>query len=480
MRLSDDAMYRHFLQRDSACNGKFLTGVISTGIYCLPSCPARRPKRENIRFFRTLPEAQQSGLRPCRRCRPDYFYRGAEWHENLYEETAARVRRDPAAFRDISSLTTTAGLSRTALNDLFRVHAHESPAAFLRRLRVEHVCRFLAQGMKPADAAAAAGFDSASAFHEQFVARTGLTPAVYGSLQPGADFTLKLPPHYRSREVLDFYGRDPVSVSESVEPDGLKKAFQAGGRACLLEIRFTSTGAVCRSDAPDIYAAHHVAARMLGIDADAAGFERQFASDPLLGEIVTRQRGLRIPLTPEPWEALAWAIIGQQISLKAAVTLRRELIGAVGECHPTGLRAHPTAEAVANLNVDTLRGLKFSGSKAEYLLAAARAVASGELPLPALREMSALRGARLLGQIRGIGPWTVQYCSLRGLGFADCLPAGDAGLAQGLQRLAGERPSETQIREIMARYAPNRSLATYHIWASLPSRDRKGVVVRSE
>jgi 3-methyladenine DNA glycosylase/8-oxoguanine DNA glycosylase len=206
---------------------------------------------------------------------------------------------------------------------------------------------------------------------------------------------------------------------------------------------------------------------MLGIDSDAAGFERQFAGDPLLGEIVTRQRGLRIPLTPEPWEALAWAIIGQQISLKAAVALRRELIAATGHRHPAGLQAHPNAEAVANLNVDELRRLKFSGSKAEYLLAAARAVASGELPLPALREMSALRGARLMGQIRGIGPWTVQYCSLRGLGFADCLPAGDAGLAQGLERLAGDRPSEMQIREIMAKYAPHRSLATYHIWASL-------------
>ncbi|MGD1069234.1 MAG: Ada metal-binding domain-containing protein [Bryobacteraceae bacterium] len=471
MRLSDDAMYQHFLRRDSACNGKFLTGVLTTGIYCLPSCPARRPKRENIRFFRTLPEAQQSGLRPCRRCRPDFFYRGAEWHEILYEETAARVRRDPAGFRDISSLTAAAGLSRTALNDLFRSHAHESPAAFLRRIRVEHVCRMLQRGEKPGDAAAAAGFESSSSFHEQFVARTGLTPAVYGALQPRAEFTLRLPPDYRSREALDFYGRDPLSVSESVSANGLRKAFLAGGRAAMVEIRFTSAGAVCNADAVDVYAAHRAVVRMLGIDSDATGFERQFAGDPLLGGMIARQRGLRIPLTPEPWEALAWAIIGQQISLKAAVALRREVIGILGERHASGLHAHPAAETVANLNVDALRRLKFSGSKAEYLLAAARAVACGELPLPALREMSALRGARLLGQIRGIGPWTVQYCSLRGLGFADCLPAGDAGLAQGLARVAGERPNELEIREMMVKFAPHRSLATYHVWASLKEQE---------
>src|SRR4051794_38918273 len=127
MRWNEDTLFRQFLLRDASFNGKFLTGVITTGIYCLPSCPARRPKRENVRFFRTPDEARESGLRPCHRCRPDYFYRGAEWHENLYEETAARVRRESAAFTDIPSLARAAGLSRTALNGLFRDHSHESP-----------------------------------------------------------------------------------------------------------------------------------------------------------------------------------------------------------------------------------------------------------------------------------------------------------------------------------------------------------------
>jgi 3-methyladenine DNA glycosylase/8-oxoguanine DNA glycosylase len=81
--------------------------------------------------------------------------------------------------------------------------------------------------------------------------------------------------------------------------------------------------------------------------------------------------------------------------------------------------------------------------------------------------MSALHAARLVGQIRGLGPWTVQYAFLRGVGFADCLPAGDAGLAQGLARLSGNRPKEPQVREIMTKFAPYRSLATYHVWASL-------------
>ena len=467
MPWDEDALYRQFLLRDPLLNGKFLTGVVTTGIYCLPSCPARRPKRENVRFFRTPVEARETGLRPCRRCHPDAFYRGEEWHENLFERTAERVRGDVAKFKDISDLTRASGLSRTALNVLFREHGQESPAAFLRRVRAEHVRMLLRRGERPAAAAAASGYESSSAFHEQFTARSGMTPACYAALTGATHFTLKLPPKYRSREALDFYGRDPQSVSESVTPNSIRKCVLIAGRAALIEIEFRDSAGVCRTDAADTFAAHAAAVRMLGIDSDTASFERQFSNDPLLGAIVARRPGLTIPLTPAPWEALSWAIMGQQISVKAAVALRRELIGALGEKHSSGLIAHPTPERVAAIGGDALRGLKFSASKAEYLIAAARAIADGKLPLDTLRNLSARHAARLLGAVRGVGPWTVQYTFLRGLGFADCLPAGDAGLAQALERLTQSRPAEAAVREMLAAFAPYRSLASYHLWASL-------------
>jgi 3-methyladenine DNA glycosylase/8-oxoguanine DNA glycosylase len=206
---------------------------------------------------------------------------------------------------------------------------------------------------------------------------------------------------------------------------------------------------------------------MLGLHADASEFERRFIEDPLLGALIAKQQGLRIPLTPDPWEALAWAIMGQQISLKVAVMLRRNLIASKGSLHPGGLRAHPSAATVAAMDVAALRALKFSGSKAEYLLAAARAIESGALPVHEMHAMPVDRAASLASAVRGIGPWTVQYFFLRGLGLSDCLPSGDAGLAQGLARVCGARPTEKQIREMMARFAPWRSLATYHVWASL-------------
>ncbi len=472
-KLDQDALYSRFLLRDRADDGRYLAGVLSTGIYCLPSCPAKRPKRENVRFFRSPEEAAASGLRPCFRCRPDSFYRGEAFHETLYEQTAGRVRLKPGNFADIGAIGRAAGVSRTALNDLFRDHAHESPAAFLRRMRLEAVCRLIEQGVKPAEAAAEAGFGSASTFHEQFVAKTGMTPAAYAGLREKGEFRVQLPEDYRSRETLGFFGRDRESISERVLESGFEKCFEANGHAIEVAVHFGNGEAICRTDAGFAWHAHRAVVRMLGLESDTKSFER-LAGDGAIAGLFRKQRGLRIPLTPTPWEALGWAIMGQQISLQVAVMLRRTLIQEFGQAHSNGLRAFPTASVVAEIDMADLRKMKFSASKAEYLIAAARAVANGEVPLDRMRQLSARHAARLLAGIRGVGPWTIQYVFLRGLGFADCLPAGDAGLARGLEGLTGTRPDEAGVREALDRFAPFRSLAACHVWASLNNETRKG------
>ncbi len=459
----DDTLYSLFLLRDPKNNGRFLTGVLSTGIYCLPSCPARRPLRENVRFFQTPEEAAGTGLRPCRRCHPDWFYRGEEWHEDLYERTATKVRSNPAAVADVTALARAAGLSKTALNDLFRNHAQESPAAFLRRVRIHYACQLLADRGKPLEAATGSGFGSSSAFHQQFALLTGMTPAAYADLGRQRGFTLRLPPNYAKRTVLGFHGRDPEGVCEQVVGDTITKCLEGG----ILEIRLGDGAAECACTDLDGFTAHRIAVRMLGLGQDAEGFERQFQDDDLIGPIVHRQTGLRIPLAATPWEGLAWAITGQQIGLGFAISLRRRLIQLAGTLHKSGLTSHPSPAAVARLEVADLQKLQFSRSKAEYLLEAARKIAAGELDLDGLRNASAKRAARLLSNLRGIGPWTVDYMFLRGLGFPDSLPSGDAGIAQGLERLTGTRPTAKEIQTLAARFAPYRSLAAAHIWASL-------------
>lgn len=391
--------------------------------------------------------------------------RGEEWLEDHFERITALVRKDPAAFPDPASLAKAAGVNQTTLSSLFRHHAQESPSAFLLRTRVNHACSLLATGAKPVDVCAACGFAGSSAYQRQFTLLKGMSPVAYAALGTVGTFTLRLPPNYAAREVLGFHSRDPEGVCEQVSGSRITKGIHGG--VLTLQLDSTAREASCEFQDLDGFVAHQAAVRMLGLGQDAAGFERQFAADALLGPLIRKQAGLRIPLSASPWEGLAWAIIGQQIGLGFAISLRRRLILLAGTQHESGLYSHPTPAAVAGLTVDALKQIQFSKSKAEYLIETAGRIAVGDLDLEALRDRSATRAARILGKLRGIGPWTVDYVFLRGLGFPDSLPSGDAGIAQGLHRLLGTRPREKEIRELTARFSPWRSLAAAHIWASL-------------
>ena len=129
--------------REGKFDGHFIVGVLSTHIYCLPSCAARPPKAENVKIFSTEAEAQAAGLRACKRCRPDLYYRGEDENIALFEGLARRVAADPAGFADASSLAHSMGVSATKLTDLFREHAHLAPAAWLRRMRVAQASHHL-------------------------------------------------------------------------------------------------------------------------------------------------------------------------------------------------------------------------------------------------------------------------------------------------------------------------------------------------
>src|ERR1700722_17262356 len=154
--------------RSAKFDGKFLIGVRTTGIYCLPSCPTHPPKAENVTLFRTEAECLAAGLRACKRCRPDLYYRGEDENVDLFEGLAARVRKAPENFADAGSLAKAAGVSLTKLADLFRDHAHLAPAQWLRRERVRHAAASLLAGDdKGVGVGYGAGFESESVFHRQ-------------------------------------------------------------------------------------------------------------------------------------------------------------------------------------------------------------------------------------------------------------------------------------------------------------------------
>lgn len=287
------------------------------------------------------------------------------------------------------------------------------------------------------------------------------------------EFELPLPADYRQADVLNFHRRDAQAVAERVTADGLDKGMLWQGLPACLSVRFIERRAtvalhVDGDAAPDGGAVRALAMRLLGLTQPVAAFEAAFAGHHQLGRLLAGNPGLRVPQSASPFEALTWAISGQQISLAVAITLRRRLIQLAGRQHSSGLLCYPDAQALASLDADTLGLSGFSRAKAQTLLLLAREVVEGHLPLDAwlAEEPDEAIAERLLA-LKGIGPWTVDYALLRGFARLDGSLHGDAAVRRQLQRLLGreEKLSQAFVRDWLLPYSPWRALVAAHLWA---------------
>lgn len=387
------------------------------------------------------------------------------------------MRADIASYRSVPSLGRAAGSGREALAALFLAHAHVTPSAWLKRERALAAGATLLED--GAAAAEAVGFASEAAFRRAFMQTSRMTPEAYRGLRGGGPFELRLPARYRSADVLAYHGRDPESPSERVDGSRLVKAVATADGPAVLEIdiargraavRLHGAGRASRSA---MQQAHATAMRLLGLTFDVRGFEAFALRDPVLAPLVEKRRGLHLPLTTTAFDALCWAILGQQINLAFALGLRRDILELAGE-RVGGLIAHPTPERLAALDPAELTRRRFSRSKAEYLIDTAAAVAAGELDPEALGRGSAVAAEAALTRLRGIGTWTARYVLMRGAGFVDAAPVGDVALAAALQHVTGadRRPTGDEVDALMRRFSPYRSLATFHLWANLKDREK--------
>ncbi len=466
LRLSPAQMYARVLAGDPAWNGRFFTGVLTTGIYCLPSCKARKPKRENVRFFPTCEAARAAGLRPCKKCHPDDFARGADPVLESVETLVAEIRADPAAFPDTRAIVRRLGFGATRTVELFRLHYHTTPSDLLLRARLAAAqSRLLSSSATLADIAFGAGFDALSVFHENFRALNGLTPAAYRSLPGASQFDIILPSDFSLGYLRRALSRDTQSVSERLEGDLYTAAVSLSDGSALLTLQLDPRTIRVRLSRRSALEAHAIVAGLLGLDQPTAAFAR-LAKKLGLARLVAGRPGFRISRIASLFDGLLWSIIGQQINFAFACLLKRRLTELAGETLPGGLRAPPTPAAVARIDPVNLLPLQFSRQKADYVVATARAIVDGRLDLAALTQMSATRVERTLLALRGFGPWSVNYVMMRALGFADCVPLGDTGVTSGLQSLLAldERPDIDATRRLMAVFSPYRSLATAHLW----------------
>lgn len=312
---------------------------------------------------------------------------------------------------------------------------------------------------------------------------------------------VRLPANFRRQDVLAFHGRDPHALAERVSASRLDKGLVWQGAPALLSLDFQDDAVDAElavdaepgadADQPRFEA---MVRRMLGLDQDVNGFERAHRHHPELGPVLTRQSGLRVPVTASPFEALSWAITGQQISVQAAVAIRRRMIEACGIRHTSGIFCHPQAAQLLALGEAGLRAAGFTASKARTLLSVSAAVQGGALPLDEWldaerdkQQGSGLRGgpgdvATQLLAVKGIGPWTVSYALMRGFGWLDGSLHGDVAVRRALGALlarapASARPPSPSLPPLtvtpqeaeawLARLSPWRGLAAAHLWASL-------------
>jgi AraC family transcriptional regulator of adaptative response / DNA-3-methyladenine glycosylase II len=463
------------LASDPTFDGRFFTGVLTTGIYCLPSCRARKPKAENVRFFGDVGAARAAGLRACKKCHPDDYVRGVDVVLAMLEQVVAEVRAAPEKFADAAAVVRRIGFGTTRATELVRFHYHVTPAELLARARLAAWQRAVHAGVSVTEAGYAAGYGSLSVVHEHCRARLGLSPGGWQELgRPEArEFTLELPEGFSWPLLRGQLGRDPGSLSERVTEGGFALAGWLGGVAARVEAEYFDGKLVVK-----IYAAedagrrlalapwaHTMMAGVVGLGADTAGLVKR-ARKLGLERLVTGRSGWGGSRTPSMWDALVWAIIGQQINLAFAFKLRRAVTELAGEPVGDGLVALPMPERVAALDVPVLRARQFSANKAATLIEVARRVAAGEIDLTALAAGAATRAERVLLAVPGLGPWTVNYVLMRGAGLADCVPYGDTGVTSGLQRLLGleTRPDVDATRRLLLPWSPYRSLAVYQLW----------------
>ena len=464
--MTNATMYDRVLASDASCNGRFFFGVTSTGIYCLPSCHARKPKEKNVRFFPTAEAARTAGLRACKKCHPDDFARGADPVLETIEMLVAEVRRTPINFADARAIVRRSGFGATRVFELFRQHYHTTPADLLLRARLDAAKKkLLITSAGLAEISGEVGFESLSVFHEHFRRLNGLTPTSYRDLRNDRFFEVALPDDYLLGYLRRALSRDIHSVTERLVGDTYTTVVQLSDGPALLTLKLSPTAVRAESSRGSAAEVHALVIGLLGLDEDAAAFAR-LAKRLGLARLVAGRPELRISQTPSVFDGLLWSIVGQQINFPFACLLKRRLIERASTPFADGLFAPPTPAAVAALEPADLLPLQFSRQKADYVIQTARLIADGKLDLAALRTMSATRAERTLLAVRGLGPWSVNYLMMRSLGFPDCVPLGDTGVTSGLQAVLEleARPDIDATRRLMAVFSPYRSLATAHLW----------------
>lgn len=479
MHLDHAVCYRALASRDARFDGRFFTGVVTTGVYCRPVCPARTPAAANVRFYPCAAAAEAEGFRPCRRCRPDAAPGTPAWQgAPVTVARGLRLIRDGVLDEEgIDRFAARLGLGARQVRRLFEAHVGASPAE-VARLRRVHFARTLVDDptLRLTDIAFAAGFQSVRQFNHAFrqtfkVSPRELRRSTTVRTRDEATVTIRL--SFRPPLDLDWLfgllrGRAAPGVESVVEGEYRRTVAlgEARGWIAVTRVREGEHVLAVRASttlAPYLMRVASSVRRVFDLDADPVSIGRALSSERGMAARVRKRPGLRVPGAWQPWEIALRAIVGQQVSVAAATTIVGRIVARAGEPAVTPFdeltHVFPSPADVAAAD---LTNIGMPGRRIDTLQRFAASLASGALMLES--KGSYEDTVRALCEFPGIGPWTAEYIALRALGEPDAFPAGDLGLRKALGN--GTPAPERDVLRAAEAWRPWRGYAAMHLWAS--------------
>lgn len=480
MVFDSDRLWRAIEAGDPRFDGWVFCAVKTTGIYCRPSCPARTPKRENVAFFATAASAQRAGFRACKRCRPDATPGSPEW--DLRADLVGRAMRliaDGMVDRNgVSGLAQHLGYTERHLRRQLMAVVGAGPLELARAQRAQSARILIETTTLPiTEVAFGAGFQSVRQFNATIQEVFALTPSELrdrarreGRSSDCGVLTLRLP--YRApldaEGLLAFLGQRAVPAVEEMVDGAFRRSLRLPKANGAVELRAAPGYVQARywlEDLRDLSVAMQRSRALLDLDSDPDGVAGALGQDELIGPMVKRAPGRRVPGHVDGSELAVRAVLGQQISLRGASTLAGRLVGAHGDHlkHPLGgvTHAFPSVEALAQVDPASLA---MPLARRSALLGLASSLARRELTLDCGADRAETR--RQLVSLPGIGPWTADYISMRALRDPDAFLPSDLGVRHALQQL-GQDGNPTMAGRLAQRWRPYRSYAVVHLWASL-------------
>lgn len=470
-----EAQYRAVISRDERFDGVFYTAVRTTGIYCRPSCPATTPLRRNVEFHRSAASAEAAGFRACRRCRPDCTPGSPEWDVRAdVVGRAVRLVRDGVVEREgVPGLARRLGYSERHVTRMLTQELGAGPLALATSQRTR-TARLLVEttDLSMADVAFASGFSSVRQFNDAFrrafdrapreVRARGATGASRGTL----DLRLAVRRPFHADALAGFLTDHAVPGLEVGDGRRFARVLGLPHGAGVADLHLHDDHVACRlelADQRDLTAAVARLRHLLDLDADPLAVDDALAATGTpatdLASLVAARPGLRVPGTVDAFETAVRTVVGQQVSVSGARTVLGRLVAEAGETVDLALaqelgltHAFPTADALAALDPETL---PMPRSRGRTVVGLAHAVASGDLSLDPGVDRDQTSAALL--RLPGVGPWTVGYVRMRGLGDPDVLLETDLVLRRILDA-RGAGPDDTR------RWSPWRSYAGMHLW----------------